>query len=90
MFAHKKLACSFCGKTAAEVSKLVAGPSIFICDVCVAEAHRIMSDPSIGASPLQSQPVPNIWRRFRAWLVGRRSSRETVRASRHTGPSCAI
>lgn len=27
--------CSFCGKTAAEVKKLIAGPGVFICDSCV-------------------------------------------------------
>jgi ATP-dependent Clp protease ATP-binding subunit ClpX len=30
-----QLACSFCGKTAQEVRKLVAGPGVYICDVCV-------------------------------------------------------
>ena len=43
MFFRTRLACSFCGKTSAEVSKLVAGPRVYICDVCVATASRIMS-----------------------------------------------
>jgi hypothetical protein len=78
MFTYRKLACSFCGKSAAEVSKLVAGPKVFICDVCAAEAHRIMSDPSIGAGALSSETAPRIWRRVRAWFVQhgvRRSTR---------------
>lgn len=29
MFMRKRLACSFCGKGAAEVSKLVAGPNVY-------------------------------------------------------------
>jgi len=39
MFKRNRLACSFCGKTAAEVAKLVAGPNVHICDVCAAEAQ---------------------------------------------------
>ena len=31
----KLLYCSFCGKSQHEVKKLIAGPSVFICDECV-------------------------------------------------------
>ena len=31
----KLLYCSFCGKSQNEVRKLIAGPSVFICDECV-------------------------------------------------------
>ena len=46
----RKLACSFCGKEAADVAKLVAGPRIlfrrrvYICDECIAAARRIIED----------------------------------------------
>ena len=32
------LYCSFCGKSQYEVSKLIAGPTVFICDECVGSA----------------------------------------------------
>lgn len=32
----KSLYCSFCGKSQNEVKKLIAGPTVFICDECVA------------------------------------------------------
>jgi ATP-dependent Clp protease ATP-binding subunit ClpX len=32
---EKKLYCSFCGKSQHEVKKLIAGPSVFICDECI-------------------------------------------------------
>ena len=32
---EKTLLCSFCGKNQTEVKKLIAGPSVFICDECV-------------------------------------------------------
>ena len=43
MFKPRRLACSFCGKSDADVTKLVAGPRVYICDECVAVANRIMS-----------------------------------------------
>src|SRR5579871_916148 len=36
--------CSFCGKPAAEVAKLIAGPGIFICNECVALCDKIIAD----------------------------------------------
>ena len=36
------LRCSFCNKTEDQVSKLVAGPQVYICDECVAIASRLI------------------------------------------------
>jgi ATP-dependent Clp protease ATP-binding subunit ClpX len=69
MFA-KRLSCSFCGKSAADVAKLAAGPKVFICDVCAAEAHRIMSESGAEPAPAGSRATPNTWARLRAWLEG--------------------
>ena len=45
----KKLHCSFCGKSEAEVQKLVAGPGgIHICDECVAVCQALMQGESAG------------------------------------------
>jgi ATP-dependent Clp protease ATP-binding subunit ClpX len=44
MFKSRHLRCSFCGKKDSEVSKLVAGPRVYICDECVAVASRLMED----------------------------------------------
>jgi hypothetical protein len=74
MFTRSRLACSFCGKSAAEVSKLVAGPKVYICDACVATASRIMSEPG-DAKPPVSPPTQGIWRRIWRRL---RSGREMV------------
>ncbi|HEX9192338.1 MAG TPA: ClpX C4-type zinc finger protein [Burkholderiales bacterium] len=32
---RSRLRCSFCGRTADEVGRLVAGPSVYICDECI-------------------------------------------------------
>lgn len=34
--------CSFCGKEKAEVERLIAGPSVLICNECIAECNRIL------------------------------------------------
>ena len=34
--------CSFCGKSQEEVKKLIAGPSVYICDECIALCNEIM------------------------------------------------
>jgi len=38
------LSCSFCGKSQAEVRKLIAGPTVFICDECVALCNEIIAE----------------------------------------------
>src|SRR3990167_8503721 len=40
----KVLHCSFCGKSQHEVRKLIAGPSVYVCDECVALCHEIIHD----------------------------------------------
>ena len=36
--------CSFCGKSQSEVKKLIAGPSVYICDQCVKLCMAIIKD----------------------------------------------
>ncbi len=36
--------CSFCGKDQGEVSKLIAGPDVYICDECIALCNEIVKD----------------------------------------------
>jgi len=41
---EKVLYCSFCGKSQHEVKKLIAGPSVFICDECIELCNDIVKD----------------------------------------------
>lgn len=41
---EKTLHCSFCGKSQHEVKKLIAGPSVFICDECIDLCNDIVRD----------------------------------------------
>ena len=58
----RTLVCSFCGKSEAEVAKLVAGPRrVFICDQCVTAARKMMQDDGVpdAVSPASSaKPAP--------------------------------
>ena len=40
---HDTEFCSFCGKGRSEVLRLVRGPTVFICDVCIAECVRALA-----------------------------------------------
>ncbi len=46
----RELYCSFCGKSQDEVRKLIAGPSVYICDECISLCNDIISE--------ESKPVP--------------------------------
>jgi len=58
----KLLYCSFCGKSQHEVRKLIAGPSVFICDECVDLCNDIIREEVQEAASEQSTdrlPVPH-------------------------------
>ncbi|MGD9871105.1 MAG: ATP-dependent Clp protease ATP-binding subunit ClpX [Thauera sp.] len=46
----KLLYCSFCGKSQHEVRKLIAGPSVFICDECIELCNDIIRDEVVGGA----------------------------------------
>ena len=52
------LYCSFCGKSQHEVRKLIAGPTVFICDECVELCMDIIREESKGSLIKSSVGVP--------------------------------
>ncbi|SDH20787.1 ATP-dependent Clp protease ATP-binding subunit ClpX [Alloyangia pacifica] len=52
------LYCSFCGKSQHEVRKLIAGPTVFICDECVELCMDIIREETKGAGLKSSDGVP--------------------------------
>ncbi|MEL0137493.1 MAG: ATP-dependent Clp protease ATP-binding subunit ClpX, partial [Halieaceae bacterium] len=57
----KLLYCSFCGKSQNEVRKLIAGPSVFICDECVDLCNDIIREEiqeATGDSDNTKLPIP--------------------------------
>lgn len=51
----KTLYCSFCGKSQHEVKKLIAGPSVYICDECVDLCEDIIVEEANGGSIEESE-----------------------------------
>ena len=52
------LYCSFCGKSQHEVRKLIAGPTVFICDECVELCMDIIREETKGSGLKSSEGVP--------------------------------
>lgn len=51
--------CSFCGKSHAEVKKLIAGPGVYICDNCVILCKQVL-DKELAAQVKRQKPRVNI------------------------------
>jgi ATP-dependent Clp protease ATP-binding subunit ClpX len=51
---EKLLYCSFCGKSQHEVRKLIAGPSVFICDECIELCNDIIKDEAQAEVPAKA------------------------------------
>ena len=47
--------CSFCGKSHAEVKKLIAGPGVYICDACVGVCKQVLDKELQGD---ERKPAP--------------------------------
>src|SRR5258706_4108308 len=59
---EKLLYCSFCGKSQHEVKKLIAGPSVFICDECIDLCNDIIRDEAAtepGGKDSNDLPTPH-------------------------------
>ncbi len=53
------LFCTFCGKSQHEVRKLIAGPSVFICDECVELCNDILEEEVQSVeTPEEEKPLP--------------------------------
>src|SRR6188472_2326786 len=59
----KLLYCSFCGKSQHEVRKLIAGPSVFICDECIELCNDIIREEGTGGETTRADrsklPTPH-------------------------------
>ena len=57
---HVNLSCSFCGKSQREVRKLIAGPTVYICDECIKLCNDIIAEENEkeDGKPVVSLPTP--------------------------------
>ena len=71
----KLLYCSFCGKSQHEVRKLIAGPSVFVCDECVELCNEIIREEAedVGAEDAHEAAYPSpqeICKRLDDYVIG--------------------
>ncbi|MBW9256878.1 MAG: ATP-dependent Clp protease ATP-binding subunit ClpX [Candidatus Thiodiazotropha sp. (ex. Lucinisca nassula)] len=77
----KLLYCSFCGKSQHEVRKLIAGPSVFICDECVELCNDIireeMQEP--GEDSINKLPKPHeIKNTLDQYVIGQQRAKKVL------------
>ncbi len=81
---EKVLYCSFCGKSQHEVKKLIAGPSVFICDECIELCNDIIRDEApadgAGAKTAKSElPTPaEIKNSLDQYVIGQETAKRTL------------
>ncbi len=80
---EKLLYCSFCGKSQHEVRKLIAGPSVFICDECVELCNDIIREEvqeGIEEADSQSKfPKPNDIRHILdEYVIGQQDAKKVL------------
>ena len=54
------LRCSFCSKRQPDIAKLIAGPSVFICDECIAVCNDIIADDAKAATEVGKEKPATI------------------------------
>ena len=54
-----KLNCSFCGKAQDEVKKLIAGPSVYICNECVDLCNDIIEEEIKSEEDISLEELPS-------------------------------
>ena len=50
--------CSFCGKSQKQVKKLIAGPSVYICDECIELCNDIIAEELADTTELSFEELP--------------------------------
>ncbi|MBA3071633.1 MAG: ATP-dependent Clp protease ATP-binding subunit ClpX [Nitrospirae bacterium] len=81
------LKCSFCGKGQDEVKKLIAGPTVYICNECVELCNEIMADelfPTAETAVLPKLPAPKeIYQFLEDYVIGQEKAKKILSVAVH-------
>jgi ATP-dependent Clp protease ATP-binding subunit ClpX len=80
------LSCSFCGKGQREVRKLIAGPTVYICDECISLCNEIIEEDleKEGAKPHIDVPKPaEIHDELNAYIIGQDDAKKVLSVAVH-------
>ncbi len=78
---EKLLYCSFCGKSQHEVKKLIAGPSVFICDECIDLCNDIIRDEQASEPEAAKDGLPTpseIAARLDHYVIGQSTAKRIL------------
>ncbi|WP_297056782.1 ATP-dependent Clp protease ATP-binding subunit ClpX [Thermosulfurimonas sp.] len=82
-----ELHCSFCGKSQQEVRKLIAGPSVYICDECVELCNEIIAEDyekELAEERLKTIPKPSEIKAFLdQYVVGQEQAKKILAVAVH-------
>tara|TARA_Y100001935_G_scaffold254915_1_gene265619 strand:+ start:245 stop:1492 length:1248 start_codon:yes stop_codon:yes gene_type:complete len=78
---NNKLSCTFCGKSQEDVRKLIAGPSVYICDECVDLCNDIIEEEVKAEDDevLDVLPSPlEIFQQLDEYVIGQEKAKKTL------------
>src|SRR6202162_5182683 len=84
---NQSLCCSFCGKSQKEVKKLIAGPTVYICDECIGLCNDIIAEEVEKDEPYAgSAPIPKpaaIKETLDEYVVGQNRAKKILAVAVH-------
>lgn len=75
---YKKLCCSFCGKDRDQVSKMVAGQDVYICDECIELCHSILTKDAATEQKLKLKTPREIHQFLDQYVIGQEFAKQVI------------
>lgn len=75
------LKCSFCGKTQKQVKKLIAGPSVYICDECIELCNEIIEEELAEPTELHRGELPKpreVYDFLNGYVIGQDAAKQSL------------